>query len=56
MRIRIVGIFFARSVCKFDGRKTDLQAAREFSPDRRYAPGREGIDDRGWVVVQAPET
>ncbi|HAK94694.1 MAG TPA: DUF3516 domain-containing protein [Planctomycetes bacterium] len=41
-------------LCKFDGRKTGILSAREFHQIAGRA-GRKGFDDRGWVVVQAPE-
>jgi hypothetical protein len=41
-------------LCKFDGQKTALLTAREFHQIAGRA-GRKGFDDRGFVVVQAPE-
>ena len=41
-------------LCKFDGEKTAILSARDFHQIAGRA-GRKGFDDRGWVVVQAPE-
>ncbi len=41
-------------LCKFDGQKTGILAARDFHQISGRA-GRKGFDDRGWVVAQAPE-
>jgi len=41
-------------LCKFDGQKTSHLSAREFHQIGGRA-GRKGFDDRGFVVVQAPE-
>lgn len=41
-------------LCKFDGEKTGILSARDFHQISGRA-GRKGFDDRGWVVVQAPE-
>ncbi|MGE0815778.1 MAG: DEAD/DEAH box helicase [Vicinamibacterales bacterium] len=41
-------------LCKFDGQKTSRLSAREFHQIAGRA-GRKGFDDRGYVVVQAPE-
>ena len=41
-------------LCKFDGQKTGILSARDFHQISGRA-GRKGFDDRGWVVVQAPE-
>jgi superfamily II RNA helicase len=41
-------------LCKFDGQKTTILSARDFHQISGRA-GRKGFDDRGWVVVQAPE-
>lgn len=41
-------------LCKFDGEKTGILSARDFHQIAGRA-GRKGFDDRGWVVVQAPE-
>ncbi len=41
-------------LCKFDGQKTAHLTAREFHQIAGRA-GRKGFDDRGFVVVQAPE-
>ncbi|MFN7979153.1 MAG: DUF3516 domain-containing protein [Vicinamibacterales bacterium] len=41
-------------LCKFDGQKTSRLSARDFHQIAGRA-GRKGFDDRGYVVVQAPE-
>ena len=41
-------------LCKYDGRKTAILSARDFHQIGGRA-GRKGFDDRGWVMVQAPE-
>src|SRR5262249_21204912 len=41
-------------LCKFDGQKTGILSARDFHQIAGRA-GRKGFDERGWVVVQAPE-
>jgi hypothetical protein len=41
-------------LCKFDGEKTAILAARDFRQIAGRA-GRKGFDDRGFVVAQAPE-
>jgi superfamily II RNA helicase len=41
-------------LCKFDGRKTSILSVRDFHQIAGRA-GRKGFDERGWVVVQAPE-
>jgi hypothetical protein len=41
-------------LCKFDGQKTAHLSAREFHQISGRA-GRKGFDDKGFVVVQAPE-
>jgi superfamily II RNA helicase len=41
-------------LCKFDGTKTGILAARDFHQIAGRA-GRKGFDDRGFVVAQAPE-
>jgi hypothetical protein len=41
-------------LCKFDGQKTTRLSAREFHQIAGRA-GRKGFDERGYVVVQAPE-
>ncbi len=41
-------------LCKYDGQKTGILSARDFHQISGRA-GRKGFDDRGWVVVQAPE-
>lgn len=42
------------SLVKFDGEKMQLLSVREFQQIAGRA-GRKGFDERGWVVVQAPE-
>ncbi len=41
-------------LCKYDGKKTGILSARDFHQIGGRA-GRKGFDDRGWVIVQAPE-
>jgi superfamily II RNA helicase len=41
-------------LCKFDGQKTAILAARDFRQISGRA-GRKGFDERGYVVAQAPE-
>ena len=41
-------------LCKFDGQKTAILAARDFRQIAGRA-GRKGFDERGFVVAQAPE-
>jgi len=41
-------------LCKFDGERTAILAARDFRQISGRA-GRKGFDDRGYVVAQAPE-
>ncbi|MFZ4579400.1 MAG: DEAD/DEAH box helicase [Myxococcota bacterium] len=41
-------------LCKFDGENTRILSVREFQQVSGRA-GRKGFDDKGWVVVQAPE-
>ncbi|MFO0581533.1 MAG: DUF3516 domain-containing protein [Anaeromyxobacter sp.] len=41
-------------LCKFDGEKTAILAARDFHQISGRA-GRKGFDDRGYVLAQAPE-
>src|SRR5512147_2774436 len=41
-------------LCKFDGAKTGILAARDFHQISGRA-GRKGFDERGYVVAQAPE-
>jgi len=53
INVPIRTVLFTR-LCKFDGRKTALLTAREFHQIAGRA-GRKGFDDRGYVVVQAPE-
>ena len=53
INVPIRTVVFTR-LCKFDGRKTGILSAREFHQIAGRA-GRKGFDDRGWVVVQAPE-
>lgn len=41
-------------LCKFNGEKNTILSSRDFHQITGRA-GRKGFDDRGWVVVQAPE-
>src|SRR5581483_6540493 len=41
-------------LCKIDGQKTGILSARDFHQIAGRA-GRKGFDEKGWVVVQAPE-
>jgi superfamily II RNA helicase len=41
-------------LCKYDGEKTSLLSVRDFQQISGRA-GRKGFDDRGYVIVQAPE-
>jgi hypothetical protein len=53
INVPIRTVLFTR-LCKYDGRKTAHLSAREFHQIAGRA-GRKGFDDRGFVVVQAPE-
>ena len=53
INVPIRTVLFTR-LCKFDGQKTGILSARDFHQVSGRA-GRKGFDDRGWVVVQAPE-
>jgi len=53
INVPIRTVLFTR-LCKFDGKKTALLSARDFHQVAGRA-GRKGFDDRGFVVVQAPE-
>jgi len=53
INVPIRTVLFTR-LCKFDGRKTAVLSAREFHQIAGRA-GRKGFDERGFVVVQAPE-
>ena len=53
INVPIRTVLFTR-LCKFDGQKTAHLSAREFHQIAGRA-GRKGFDDRGFVVVQAPE-
>ena len=53
VNIPIRTVLFTR-LCKYDGEKTTLLKARDFHQIAGRA-GRRGFDDRGSVVVQAPE-
>ncbi|HXX68620.1 MAG TPA: DUF3516 domain-containing protein [Polyangiaceae bacterium] len=53
VNIPIRSVVFTQ-LCKFDGEKTALLSVREFQQIAGRA-GRKGFDDRGDVVVQAPE-
>ena len=53
INVPIRTVLFTR-LCKFDGQRTAHLTAREFHQIAGRA-GRKGFDDRGFVVVQAPE-
>ena len=53
INVPIRTVLFTR-LCKFDGRKTTMLSARDFHQIAGRA-GRKGYDDKGFVVVQAPE-
>jgi hypothetical protein len=53
INVPIRTVLFTR-LCKYDGQKTGILTARDFHQISGRA-GRKGFDDRGWVVVQAPE-
>jgi hypothetical protein len=53
INVPIRTVVFTR-LCKFDGRKTAILSARDFHQIAGRA-GRKGFDERGYVVVQAPE-
>jgi superfamily II RNA helicase len=53
INVPIRTVLFSR-LCKFDGQKTAVLSARDFHQVAGRA-GRKGFDDRGFVVVQAPE-
>jgi superfamily II RNA helicase len=53
INVPIRTVLFTR-LCKFDGQKTAILSARDFHQIAGRA-GRKGFDDRGFVVVQAPE-
>ena len=53
INVPIRTVLFTR-LCKYDGQKTGILSARDFHQIGGRA-GRKGFDDRGWVVVQAPE-
>ncbi len=53
INVPIRTVLFTR-LCKFDGQKVTILSARDFHQISGRA-GRKGFDDRGWVVVQAPE-
>lgn len=53
VNIPIRSVVFTQ-LCKFDGEKTTILSVREFQQIAGRA-GRKGFDDRGDVVVQAPE-
>jgi superfamily II RNA helicase len=53
INVPIRTVLFTR-LCKFDGRKTAILSARDFHQISGRA-GRKGFDEKGWVVVQAPE-
>lgn len=53
INVPIRTVLFTR-LCKYDGQKTGILSARDFHQISGRA-GRKGFDDRGWVMVQAPE-
>lgn len=53
INVPIRTVLFTR-LCKFDGQKTAHLTARDFHQIAGRA-GRKGFDDKGYVVVQAPE-
>jgi len=53
INVPIRTVLFSK-LCKFDGQKTGILSAREFHQISGRA-GRKGFDDRGWVLVQAPD-
>ena len=53
INVPIRTVLFTR-LCKFDGNKTGILTVRDFHQIAGRA-GRKGYDDRGWVLVQAPE-
>ena len=53
INVPIRTVLFTR-LCKFDGQKVGILSARDFHQIRGRA-GRKGFDDKGWVIVQAPE-
>ncbi|MGE3513423.1 MAG: DEAD/DEAH box helicase, partial [Vicinamibacterales bacterium] len=53
INVPIRTVLFTR-LCKYDGQKTAHLSARDFHQIAGRA-GRKGFDDRGYVVVQAPE-
>ena len=53
INVPIRTVLFTR-LCKYDGQKTAILAARDFHQISGRA-GRKGYDNVGWVVAQAPE-
>ena len=53
VNVPIRSVLFTK-LCKYDGEKTSLLSVRDFQQISGRA-GRKGFDDRGTVVVQAPE-
>jgi superfamily II RNA helicase len=53
VNIPIRTVLFTR-LCKYDGERTGILSVREFQQIAGRA-GRKGFDDRGYVVVEAPE-
>ena len=53
VNVPIRTVLFTR-LCKYDGEKTTILSVRDFQQISGRA-GRKGFDDRGYVVVQAPE-
>ena len=53
VNVPIRSVLFTQ-LCKYDGHKTAILSVRDFHQIAGRA-GRKGYDDRGWVMVQAPE-
>ncbi|MDQ3034862.1 MAG: DUF3516 domain-containing protein [Myxococcota bacterium] len=53
VNVPIRSVLFTQ-LCKYDGTKTGILSVRDFHQIAGRA-GRKGFDDRGWVLVQAPE-
>ena len=53
VNVPIRSVLFTK-LCKFDGKRVSILSVRDFHQIAGRA-GRKGYDDRGWVVVQAPE-
>jgi len=53
INVPIRTVLFSR-LCKYDGEKTAILSARDFHQISGRA-GRKGLEERGWVVEQAPD-